>query len=137
MREVSSDPDLAQKPLGTQCRREFRVEDFDSDRTVVPKVCSQVYGGHATAAKRALDQVAVGECGFEVFQALGHRELRWVKQEKLEREWLCPTCAPHEVAGGVGRARPRAHSARGTEQWRGNKTAGADGLDPMSRSDED
>ncbi len=79
MREVSSDLDLAQKPLGTQCRREFRMEDFDSDRTVVPKVCSQIYGSHATAAKRAFDLVAVSECGFEVFQALGHGELRWVK----------------------------------------------------------
>ncbi len=91
MREVSGDIDLAQKPFGTQCRREFRVEDFDSDRTVVPKVCSQIYGRHATAAKRALDLVAASKCGFEVFQALGHRELRWVKQRKLEREWLCPT----------------------------------------------
>ena len=65
MREVSSDLDLAQKPLGTQCRREFRVEDLDSDRTVVPKVCSQVHGRHATTAKRALDSIAVGEGGGE------------------------------------------------------------------------
>ena len=86
MREVSSDPDLAQKPLGTQCRREFRVEDFDSDGTVVPKVCSQVYGRHAARADLPLDGVAVSKCGFQVFKALGHPELRCVKQRKLERD---------------------------------------------------
>ncbi len=34
----------------------------------------------------SFDLVAVSKCGFQVFQAVGHRELRWVKQGKLERD---------------------------------------------------
>ena len=60
MIETGRDPDLAQTPFGTQCRREFRVEDLDGNRTVMPKVCGQVYRRHAASAKRALDVVAVG-----------------------------------------------------------------------------
>ncbi len=72
MIETGRDPDLAQKSLGTQCSREFRVEDFDSDGTVVPKVCSQVYGRHATSAKWALDGVAIGEGSFQAVELIGH-----------------------------------------------------------------
>ncbi len=65
MRQVSRDLDLAQKPLGTQCRREFRVEDLDADQTVVLQITGEVDGGQPTTAELSLDGIAVGEGGGE------------------------------------------------------------------------
>ncbi len=61
---------------------------------LVSEVGGEVDVGHAALTDFSFDLVAVRECGFQVFQAVGHRELRWVKQRKLEREWLRPNFAP-------------------------------------------
>ena len=58
------------------------------------QVLGKINRGHSTATELVLDLVAVSQCGFQVFQALGHGELRWVKQRKLEREWLSPNFVP-------------------------------------------
>ena len=60
-----------------------------SDRITVWRVSRNTRPGdrgHTAMAEFALDLVAAGEGSLQIFQTLGHRELRWVKQGKLERD---------------------------------------------------
>ena len=58
-------PNLAQKSLGTDDRRELGAQDLDRDLAVVLQVVSQVHRGHAALAQLAFEVVAVGQGGGE------------------------------------------------------------------------
>ena len=72
MLQVGGGPDLAEKPLGADHRRELGPQDLDGDLAVVPQVLGEVDGGHAALAELALDPVAVGERGGEADPGLLH-----------------------------------------------------------------
>ena len=61
MLQAGGDPDLAEKPLGTQGRREFGVENFEGDQPVVAEVPGTVDRGHATAPEFLLEYVAIAQ----------------------------------------------------------------------------
>jgi len=42
------------------------VENFQSDRTVMPKIAGEENGGHAATPKLTLDAVAIGEAAPEL-----------------------------------------------------------------------
>ncbi len=86
MREVSGDAYLAEKAIRTECGSEVGTQDFNGYLALMSYILSKIDGSHTTATEFSLDLVAVGQGGFQVFEAVGHRELRWVKQRKLERD---------------------------------------------------
>ena len=59
--EAGGDLDLAEEPLGTECRRELGVQHLDRDLPVVLQVGREIDGGHPAAAELTLDRVAPGE----------------------------------------------------------------------------
>ena len=84
--EVSGDAYLAEKAIRAECCSEVGTQHFDRYLALMSYILSKIDGSHTTATEFSLDLVAVGKCGFEVFKAVGHRELRWVKHGKLERD---------------------------------------------------
>ena len=70
--QVGDGPDLAEKPLGPDHRRQLGAEHLDRDLAGVPEVLGEVDGGHAPRPELALDAVAVGQgCG-EAKEGVGH-----------------------------------------------------------------
>ena len=61
------EPDLPDKPLGSQRVRQLGMENLQGDRAVVPDIAGQVDGSHAAAAELAREHVAVGQGGLETF----------------------------------------------------------------------
>ena len=57
--------DLAQEPLGAECRAEIRMQDLDGDIAFVLEIVREENSGHTAGAKFAVDAVAVGECAGE------------------------------------------------------------------------
>ena len=58
MLEVRSRLDLGQEPLGTDDRREFRLQDLQRDLALVLDVVRQVDRRHAALTQLTLDAVA-------------------------------------------------------------------------------
>ncbi len=86
MLEIRSSRYLLHESFGAEHGGEFGAQDFNRDLTVVLKILGKINRGHAALTDLTLDLVAASKCGFQVFPAVGHRELRWVKQRKLERD---------------------------------------------------
>jgi hypothetical protein len=59
--QVGGDLDFLEEALRAEHRREFRLEHFERDLSVVPEVMSQVHRGHAALAEFALDAVLTSE----------------------------------------------------------------------------
>ena len=59
MIEPGSEPDLSDKPLGTQRVRQLGMEDLQGDGAVMPEIASEIDRGHAATAELALEHVAV------------------------------------------------------------------------------
>jgi hypothetical protein len=59
--EPGGEPDLPDKPLGTQRVRQLGMEDLQGDGAVVPKIAGEIDRGHAATTELALDHVAVTE----------------------------------------------------------------------------
>jgi hypothetical protein len=72
--ESGGRPDLAEEALGPEARAQLGVEHLDRHEAVVPQVAGEIHRGHAAVTELALDRVAAGQGGFEVFQGLGQRE---------------------------------------------------------------
>ena len=66
MLEPGSEFDLALEALGTECSGKLSMEDFQSNRAVVPEVVCQKHCSHATAPKLTLDTVAIGKAAPEL-----------------------------------------------------------------------
>jgi hypothetical protein len=64
--------DLLHEPLGTKHRRQLRLQDLEGHLTVVPPILRQIHRCHPARAKRALDAVAIRECGRETVGQLSH-----------------------------------------------------------------
>src|SRR5690242_16079009 len=61
-------PDLGQEAFGAEDGGELGAEDLEGDLAVVLQGVGEVDGGHAAAAERAFDGVAVGEAGAQGVQ---------------------------------------------------------------------
>src|SRR5512144_3331393 len=61
MIEVREDVDLAQEPLGAECRGQLAAEYLHRDAPVVAQVPRQVHGRHRPVPHRALDVVPASE----------------------------------------------------------------------------
>jgi hypothetical protein len=61
MLQPGGEADLAEEPLGAQAGGDLRVEHLEGHRPIVLEVLRQVDRGHPTAAKLALDAVAIGQ----------------------------------------------------------------------------
>ncbi len=61
MIELGGEGDLAEEPFGAEAVGQFRVEDLDGDRAVVPAVVREIDGGHAARTELPLDAVTVGQ----------------------------------------------------------------------------
>ncbi len=59
--ERGGDLDLAQEPLGAECRGELGSHDFDGYLAAVLQVLGEMDDGHPPRAERALQAVAVGD----------------------------------------------------------------------------
>lgn len=70
--QVRRSLDLRQKPLGTNCHREFGLEHFDCDHAVVLEFLGEIHSRHTAGAKFADKVVATGEGGGEAFEGVGH-----------------------------------------------------------------
>ena len=60
MIELSTDPDLLQKPLGTEGGRDLGVHDLERHGSVVAEVVREVHRGHPAPPQFALDGVVAG-----------------------------------------------------------------------------
>ena len=72
MLEVRGRPDLGQKPVGADHRRELGPEHLDRDLADVLQVLGEIHRGHAAGAELALDAIAIGQGGRETSEGLGH-----------------------------------------------------------------
>src|SRR5688500_11518573 len=72
MLEVGSDPDLAEKTVGSEYRAQLREQHLESDVPVVPEIARQVDGRHPAAAYLAVDGVATGERRVQNVDRRGH-----------------------------------------------------------------
>jgi hypothetical protein len=70
--KLGYDLDFVEKALGPYCLGKLRVEYFDGDTTVMPRVLCKVDHGHAAAAELPLDQVAVPEALLDVVEKFAH-----------------------------------------------------------------
>ena len=61
MLQVGHHTDLGEKTLWPQDRPEFGKERLERDSAIMPEIPRQVYGGHAAAAKFALDLVPAAQ----------------------------------------------------------------------------
>ena len=59
--EASAEPDLAKEAIGSQCLRQFGVEDFEGDGPVVAEVVGEIDSGHSTASQLTLEGVAIAQ----------------------------------------------------------------------------
>jgi hypothetical protein len=66
MLEAGSQFDLALEAFGTEREGQFRMQDLQGDRTVVPDIMGQKYSGHAATPKLPLDAVAIGKAAPEL-----------------------------------------------------------------------
>ena len=57
--EVRGGANLCEKPLRTDDRRQFGLEDLDRNVAAVPEVLGEVDRGHPTLAERPLDAAPV------------------------------------------------------------------------------
>ncbi len=64
--------DLGEEPLAAERRAELGMEDLDGDVAVVLQVVREIHGRHAAGAELALDAIALGECGRQIFQRVCH-----------------------------------------------------------------
>jgi hypothetical protein len=70
--EAGRDLDLSQKPLRSEQGGELWLYDLDGDVAVVLQVFREVDGRHAAAAQLALDPVAAGQRGAQLFEGVAH-----------------------------------------------------------------
>jgi hypothetical protein len=59
--ELSGDLDLPEEALRPKAGRQFAVQHFDGNRSVVPEISGEVNRGHPPAAELALERVAMAE----------------------------------------------------------------------------
>ena len=71
MLEPGGGLDLALEALRAERRAELGVEHLERDGPLVPDVAREVHRGHAAAPELALEQVAVGQSGFEMLYGTG------------------------------------------------------------------
>jgi hypothetical protein len=70
--------DLALESLRSEGSRQLGVEDFQSDRAVVPQVVRQVDRGHAAPPKLALETVPISQATLEPLAEVCHvRPVVW------------------------------------------------------------
>jgi hypothetical protein len=74
--ELGRYPDLAQEALRSDGDRQLGAQHLDRDIPFVLEIVGEEDGGHATAAQRTLDGVAIGECGSDSGQLVRHRSPR-------------------------------------------------------------
>ena len=55
------EPDLTQKPLRSERRREIGMQHLERDDAIVLDVLRQIHCRHSAAAELAIDYVALGE----------------------------------------------------------------------------
>jgi len=75
MLQAGGKTNLALEALGPERGGELRVQDFDRNRAVVPKVLGQKDRSHATPAKLTLDAVAICQRGLQLGPEV-HQEVR-------------------------------------------------------------
>jgi hypothetical protein len=75
MLEAGSQFDLALEAFGTERDGQFRMQDLQGDRTVVPDIMGQKYSGHAATPELALNAVAIGEATLEPVAKIYHSNL--------------------------------------------------------------
>ena len=95
MLEPRGDLDLAQESVRPEQDGQLGVEDLDGDAAVVPEVLGEEDGGHAAAAHLALDPVAAGERGVQLFGEIGHG--RWIPRTRVKPRASLPH--PVDVLG--------------------------------------
>jgi hypothetical protein len=66
MLEPGSEFDLALEALRAERGGEFRVQDLQGNRSIVPEIVGQKHGRHATTPKLPLDAVAIGKAAPEL-----------------------------------------------------------------------
>ena len=71
MGQPGSDADFAEEPVGSDQRRDFRLENLDGDEAVVFEIRGEVNSSHAAGTQLALEPVAVSQSGFEPLQLSG------------------------------------------------------------------
>jgi hypothetical protein len=77
--KLGYDLDFVEKALGPYCLGKLRVEYFDGDTTVMPRVLCKVDHGHAAAAELPLDHVpftqGFGQLGRDPVDQVGSCEV--------------------------------------------------------------
>ena len=66
MGQVGRHLDFAQEAVDPEGVGQLGVEDLEGDRTIMAEVARQEDGGHAAPTELALDDVAAGECRFQL-----------------------------------------------------------------------
>ena len=61
------DLDLPKEPIGSQCSREIRMQDFQRHEPLVLLVLRQVDGSHAALPQLTVDRIRLRECGSNSF----------------------------------------------------------------------
>ena len=71
--EIGGHPDFFEESLGADHGHQFRPEDLDGHRAVMPKVAGQEHQRHPALGQLALHQVSIAECQAELIE---HRRQR-------------------------------------------------------------
>lgn len=61
MLKVRRNLDFGEKSFDAEYGAEVRLQDFEGDWTVVPRVVREIDGGHTSGSDLAVDLVAIGE----------------------------------------------------------------------------
>jgi hypothetical protein len=75
VRQPGAQLDLAEEPLRAKRLGEFGTHHLHRHGAMVLQVLGEIHGGHPAATQFPLDAVAVGECGLEAVQEVGHEAL--------------------------------------------------------------
>ncbi len=72
MLELCGNPNLAEEPIRTDVRGQFRAQDLDGYIAIVPQIVRKKHEGHAALAEFAVNGIPPGEGFGQAFRGRRH-----------------------------------------------------------------